>query len=157
MDEHKDDDLVVVENLGTRKGIGSHLFQKDTNFKYPVTKIPYKMASRIIASNERDQVDAVKRRKDMIVENNRRVDVNKVKQPRDKLPILGLPPEDISLENIRIGIPLKTTKLTHEKPPDGKPVAVPNGGMSLGMTEATENYLTVAPSGRGRRKKTAGK
>lgn len=105
MTEPKTGDLIIVENLGSRKGIGEYKFEKDPNYEYPITKMPLEMAEKIISSNKSDQEAAEKRIAKMTKENKRRRDINKVKEAKDQLPILTLP-EDMLLESIRIGIPL---------------------------------------------------
>jgi hypothetical protein len=115
MSEEKET-LVVIEGLGTKKGIGKYRFLKDADYEYPITKIPEEMANKIIESNKRDQLTAEKRRKKMLEENKHRKTINEAERdPKKKLPLLSVP-DEVNLENIRIGIPLGTVSAKAGRP-----------------------------------------
>jgi hypothetical protein len=99
---------VIVECIGGKKGIGKYSLKTDSNYEYPIAEIPEEIATRIIASNRKDQVAADKRRKKMLEENKHRKNINDAERdPKKRLPLLKVP-DEVNLENVRIGIPLGT-------------------------------------------------
>jgi len=47
-----EEELITVECLGIRKGIGNYKFAVDEQYKYPVAQIPKSMADNILKSNQ---------------------------------------------------------------------------------------------------------
>jgi hypothetical protein len=105
MEEYKDDDLVVVENLGNRRGIGNYIFKKDPGYQYPVVKVPYKVIRQILYSIEQDKIADKARRKKLEEENRRIREVNKTKSPMNRISLNKIP-DEYSKDVLRIGIPL---------------------------------------------------